>query len=270
VSRAKLPTKAKICCQSGKTHGVTADYFDQWYADIDRSAIRQRLSTAGLDLPDEVSPSSMVPMDGLREVASSLALSPDDVVVDLGCGRGGPGMWVARELGVQLIGIDFSAEAVRQATARRVLFGLQTAATFAVGRLEDTGLASDSADAAICIDSFQFASTPADAASEVRRILRSGARFTLTTWESVGPNHAQVPDRVSSLDVGAALAAAGFLSVRIEPRPAWHELARQRWEAVLATSADDDPALQSMQAEGTRSLATHHKMRRILATAVSP
>ena len=37
-------------------------------------------------------------------------------VVDLGCGKGGPGLWVARELGVRLMGIDIVAEAIEQVT----------------------------------------------------------------------------------------------------------------------------------------------------------
>jgi hypothetical protein len=60
---------------------VTVAYFDKWYTDIDRSASRQRLAALGLGLPEEVSPSSMVPVDGLREIAGWLGLSPGTVLV---------------------------------------------------------------------------------------------------------------------------------------------------------------------------------------------
>jgi len=51
-------------------------------------------------------------------------LAPGQTLVDLGCGRGGPGLWLAREAGALLIGVDFSPVAADQATHRAVLFGL--------------------------------------------------------------------------------------------------------------------------------------------------
>jgi hypothetical protein len=91
---------------------MTADYWDQWFADIDTSELRQRLFTESLGLPPEVGPSNMVPLAGLHEITAALALSPDGVLADLACGRGGPGMWLAREVGARLLGVDVSAEAV--------------------------------------------------------------------------------------------------------------------------------------------------------------
>jgi SAM-dependent methyltransferase len=249
---------------------MTIDYFNQWYADIDRSPRRHQLFTTGLDLPEEVGPSNLVPLNGLREVAASLSLSPGEVLVDVACGRGGPGMWVARELGVDLIGVDFSATAVAQASARRPLFGLTESATFVVGRLEDTGLPAGGADALMCIDAIQFGAPPAAATAEVSRVLRRGGRVAMTTWEPVEPGDPQLGPRTRDLDVAAALRSAGFTSIRVDERPQWHAAARRLWEATLATDPGDDPALRSMQQEGAQSLATHDRMRRILATAVAP
>jgi hypothetical protein len=36
-------------------------------------------------------------------------VTPDQTMVDLGCGRGGPGLWLASRAGAHLIGIDASA-----------------------------------------------------------------------------------------------------------------------------------------------------------------
>jgi hypothetical protein len=80
---------------------MTADYFDDWYADIDRSAARQQLFTDFLGVPSEVGPSNLVPLIGLQELATWLEPAARGVLVDLACGRGGPGMWLARELGAQ-------------------------------------------------------------------------------------------------------------------------------------------------------------------------
>lgn len=250
--------------------GVSVEYFDNWYADIASSPLRQQIFTDHLGLPAEVGPSNQVPLKGLRAIALALEVSAGERIVDLACGRGGPGMWIARELGTQLIGVDFSGEAIRQATERRGLFGLERAATFTVGALEATGLMDASADAVTCIDSIQFASDAVGAAVEIRRILRPGRRVVLTSWEAVEPGDERLVPRIRNLDLVGALTAAGFSDVRSGEPVDWHEQARLMWEATMVLEAGDDPAIASLQAEGQRSLATHGRMRRVMATATAP
>lgn len=249
---------------------MTADYFDGWYADIARSPVRQQLFTDALGLPPEVGPSNHVPLDGLREIAALLAVPAGGVLVDVACGRGGPGMWIARSLGAELVGIDFSAEAIRQASERRALFGLVQSATFAVGTLEDTGLAAGRADAVVCVDAFQFADDRAAAAAEIRRILRPRGRVVLTSWEAVTPGDERLGVRIRSLDIVAALTAAGLVDINRAERPDWHASAKAMWEATLATDAGGDPAVESMRAEGERSLRNHDLMLRVMVTAAAP
>jgi SAM-dependent methyltransferase len=179
-------------------------------------------------------------------------------------------MWIARELGAQLTGVDFSGEAICQATERRALFGLESAASFVVGTLEVTGLPDASADAVVCIDSFQFAADPIEAAVEIRRILRPGRGVVLTSWEAVEPGDQSLPPRIRDLDIVGALTAAGLINVRSSEPVDWHMAARRMWEAAMVLEAGDDPAIASMQAEGLRSLATHDRMRRVMATATAP
>jgi SAM-dependent methyltransferase len=250
--------------------GVTAEYFDQWFSDIDRSAARQQLFTDQLGLPPEVGPSNMVPLAGLQEIAGILALPPGAVLVDLACGRGGPGMWIAREVGARLIGIDFSAEAIDQATTRRALFGLTDTASFQVGSLEDSGLADGVADAVVCVDAFQFATDGAAAATEVRRVLRPGGRVVLTSWEPVNRADESIGARIRVVDLAGWLTAAGFTDIVREERPDWHEVALRMWHAAMAMDAGEDPAMISTHAEGVRSIATHDRMRRVIATATAP
>jgi hypothetical protein len=54
-------------------------------------------------------------------------------LVDLACGRGGPGLWLARAAGAALTGVDFSAVAVAQAAGRAALFGMAANTEFVVG-----------------------------------------------------------------------------------------------------------------------------------------
>src|SRR3954454_19968092 len=60
---------------------------------------------------------------GLVELESALRLPAEGLLVDLACGRGGPGMWIARAAGARLVGVDFSGVAVSLACTRREVMG---------------------------------------------------------------------------------------------------------------------------------------------------
>jgi SAM-dependent methyltransferase len=130
----------------------TAAGFDTEFATVAGSpGVRRVWRQASPDLPSQIEPYSFVSVALLRHVADALALLPGTTLVDLGCGRGGPGFWLARVQGAQLIGVDFSAVAVQQATDRAGLFGLADRARFVVGDLAATGLADGAADAVVSI-----------------------------------------------------------------------------------------------------------------------
>jgi SAM-dependent methyltransferase len=249
---------------------VTADYFNQWFADIAASDARQRLFTECLGVPPEVGPSNTVPLIGLQAVATALALEPGAVLVDIACGRGGPGMWISRETGADLTGIDFSAEAIAQASQRRALFGLEATATFAVGSFDTTGLSAGVADAVVCIDAFQFSRDRLAAAQEVRRILRPGGRAVMTCWEPLDRSAEGISERLRTLDLAASLEAAGFGSVRVEEKPEWLEAERVLWETARDLDPAGDPALVSTIDEASRSLQNFGRYRRVMATALAP
>jgi len=165
------------------TPAPTAAGFDEVFSAAAASpGIRRVWELAAPDLPPQIEPFSFVSAGLLRHVAQALDLSPGQTLVDLGCGRGGPGMWLARQADVSLVGVDFSPVGVDQAAHRAALFGLAGRTRFVVGDLTHTGLRQASADAAVSIDAFHFASDPAAAAGEARRVLRPGRRLVLTTW----------------------------------------------------------------------------------------
>lgn len=266
VSGSDLGTAA----DRGTVRRVDAEYFDRWFADIGRSAAMPRLFGEALGVPDEVGPANLVPLDGLREVAALLALEPGDVLVDLACGRGGPGMWLARELDVDLIGVDFSEQAVTQAMARRSLFGLEQRARFEVGGLDATGLPAGSAAAVVCIDAFQFAPDADRSAAEMRRLLCPGGRVALTTWEALDPDGADGPEPLRGFDPAASLASAGFVDVRREERPEWYARERALWEKLVELDVGDDPAMKSVREEAEETLPIFDQRRRVLVSASAP
>ena len=166
----------------------TAAEFDGEFATVSGSpGLRRVWQEASPDLPPEIEPYSFVSVALLGHVADALALSSGKTLVDLGCGGGGPGLWLAQSHGTILIGVDFSAVAVQQATDRAALFGLANQARFVVGDFAGTGLVEGAADAVVSIDALQFAADPTAAAREARRLLRPGGRLVLTSWQARAP-----------------------------------------------------------------------------------
>src|SRR5215472_12692922 len=69
------------------------------------------------DYPRDATPFSFVTIPELRWLATALNVDKGRSLVDLACGRGGPGLWVAKEVGAALIGIDASVVAIAAASA---------------------------------------------------------------------------------------------------------------------------------------------------------
>ena len=132
-----------------------ARYFDGWYADMAGSPVKDEIEQRHLGLPPHLLSTSLLGWEGIGEVARALRLSPGDILLDLACGRGGYGLEIAARTGARLVGVDFSAEAVRQ--ARRSARRLGRRADFRMGDLAAPGLGVGSVDAVLCVDAIQFA-----------------------------------------------------------------------------------------------------------------
>src|SRR5207249_4592940 len=128
------------------------------------------------DYPVDVDPSSSCTRSLLAHILEMLALRPGDLLVDLGCGRGGPGLWLVRETGARLVGLDFSPKGVALATRTAERFALPTPAQFRVASFDATGLPDASADGVVSVDGLPFAPDRDAALRGLRRVLRPGAR----------------------------------------------------------------------------------------------
>jgi len=112
-----------------------AEYFDHWYADMAVSPVKDEIQQRHLGLPPHLLSTSLLGWEGIAEVVTALRLPGCATLVDLACGRGGYGLEIAERTGARLIGVDFSAEAVRQATGHARQRG--AAAEFRVGDLNE-------------------------------------------------------------------------------------------------------------------------------------
>jgi SAM-dependent methyltransferase len=245
----------------------SAKYFDGWYADMAASPVKDEIMQRHLGLPQHLLSTSLLGWAGIAEAVEALGLAPGDTVVDLACGRGGYGLEIAARTGARLVGVDFSAEAVRQAReqARR----LGRVADFRIGDLAATGLAAHTAGAVLCVDAIQFAEQQDAVYRELRRILAPGGRVVLTCWEPLDRDDGRVLNRLRRVDLSAGLTAAGFGGIEVRERPGWRAHERAMWQEAIALDPGGDPALQSFHDEAVRSLETFHLIRRVMATATA-
>jgi SAM-dependent methyltransferase len=241
--------------------------FNNWYTDMASSSVKDEIVQRHLGLPPALLSSSLLGWEGIAEVVSALRLPAGSTLLDLACGRGGYGLEVAARTGAVLIGVDFSGEAVVQASEHALRLGRQ--ADFRVGDLAATGLDSGSVDGVLCVDGIQFAREPGAAYAELRRVLAPGGQAVLTCWET-GSADERIPERLRLVDLRGGLTAAGFACVEVVDRPAWRERERAMWEEAAALDPGDDPALQSLHDEAVRALPTFGLMRRVMATATAP
>jgi SAM-dependent methyltransferase len=179
--------------------GIGVEDYDIAHTAVHGSALLRRLWSVAMgdQYPAEVEPYSACTWGLLGQLVATLRLPPNRRLADLGCGRGGPGLWLARALSADLVGIDFSPVAVELADARARHFVGPDRTEFRLAPLDRTGLPDASVDAAVSIDAMPFAPDRTEALREARRILVPGGRLALTL--RIGPGRGDWPSMARSV-----------------------------------------------------------------------
>lgn len=110
---------------------VVAMGYDSFYAVWGRSPTLRRIwreHVTGPDYPEEFAHISFLSLPQLRALAEGLDLAAGQVLADLACGAGGPGLWVAKQSGARLVGRDLSPIAVERALESAAALGMQARA----------------------------------------------------------------------------------------------------------------------------------------------
>jgi SAM-dependent methyltransferase len=174
----------------------------------------------GPDYPEEVEPFGFLTRTELRHILAELRIDPGSRLADLGCGRGGPGLWIARQTSAYLVGLDIAAEAPVEARHRIGSFGLGGRAGFLAADCSRIPLRTGAFDAAMSVDALWMILDKMGAVREIARILRPGARLVFTTWQ---PTYLNYADLLRSAGFGDSAVVASGLA-----RPAVGRLPRNR------------------------------------------
>ena len=208
----------------------------------------------------------MVTREGLDRVLAELQLAEKGHLVDLCCGRGGVGLWLASQSAARVTGVDFSPEAIGQARRRRSEHFPDVGATFLVADAGQTPIESGSADAIVCIDSLQLVPERDHVVCEMARLLRPGGRAVITTWERDEGFAGRTPIR----DAGVLVESNGLHVIAREEHPEWMDRQTTMFERVIAEDGEDaEPAVRRLAEEGRTMLPLTATTRRVLVIATS-
>lgn len=147
-------------------------------------AIASALDGAGVDR-SRLGTRDLAPVDEFHirgrtaslEIAEALDVGPDDHVVDLGSGLGGPARALAEATGCRVTGIDLTPAFCEVASALSGWTGLSDRTRFLVGDATATGLPDGTADGVVSVHvAMNIADKPALWA-EAFRLLSPGGRF---------------------------------------------------------------------------------------------
>lgn len=164
---------------------------DSFFAAVGEDSLYHELSRRayGDEHPEGITVASSCTHTALEHAEKGLALRPGDTLVDLGCGMGGPGQWLARRTGARLIGVDLSEVALEIAARKATGYLCEGTFEYVRGTFAATGLPDGCADGVVSIDALPMARDREAALAELRRVLKSGGRafFTCVEWDGDDP-----------------------------------------------------------------------------------
>jgi ubiquinone/menaquinone biosynthesis C-methylase UbiE len=248
----------------------TVDLYGTAYGNFADPAIEQvRRETYGEDFGQ----SSWVTGDEYRRFFRLLGLSADDHVLDTGCGSGGPALFVVREIGCRVTGIDVDQAGIRAGEGLARQFDMTDKLMFRHADVaQPLPFAEAAFDAIVSMDALCHFPQRSRIFGEWLRVLRPGGRLLVTdpvvvtglvTKEELAERSATGHFEFCPPGVNErALQSAGFELVAVEDvtenaaqvSGRWHDARERRAEAIQKLEGPETFA--GLQ----RFLATVHRL----------
>ena len=156
----------------------SVDLYGTAYGNFAAQALEQvRRETYGEDFGQ----SSWVTGDEYRRFFRLLQLTAADHVLDVGCGSGGPAVFLAREIGCPVTGVDVNEAGLQAGLTLARQAGLEVRIGFRRADVRDPLPFPDGAfDAIVCMDAMCHMPDRGRLLGEWRRVLRPGGRMLYT------------------------------------------------------------------------------------------
>jgi cyclopropane fatty-acyl-phospholipid synthase-like methyltransferase len=156
----------------------SVDLYGTAYSNFAADAVQQvRRETYGEDFGQ----SSWVTGAEYRRFFQILELKAGDHVLDVGCGSGGPALFLARTVGCSITGVDMNDAGIRAGLALAREAGLQDKVHFKLANVHEPLPFSERAfDAIVCMDVMCHLANRRRLFDEWMRVLRPGGRVLYT------------------------------------------------------------------------------------------
>jgi SAM-dependent methyltransferase len=157
---------------------VDSEFYDRTYGSFaDRLNATIRSEAFG----EEIGQNSWLTADEHRRFFAWLGIDSESHVLEVACGSGGPALFMARETGCRVTGVDLHDAGIAAANAAAAEQGLSGQARFMqTDAREPLPFEDASFDAVLCIDSINHMYDRSRVLGEWHRVLRPGGRVLFT------------------------------------------------------------------------------------------
>jgi tocopherol O-methyltransferase len=139
-------------------------------------------------------------------LSGKAAISKNDRVLDAGCGIGGSSIWLAKNIGCNVIGISLSEKQVNKANALAAREGVEHLVKFEQKDFTQTGFSDESFDVVWAIESVCHANDKSSFLKEAFRILKKNGRLVLADFFKEEDLRAKDADQIRQWAHGWAVA----------------------------------------------------------------
>jgi cyclopropane fatty-acyl-phospholipid synthase-like methyltransferase len=130
---------------------------------------------------EDIGQNSWLTATELHKFLTWLPLSPGKSLLDVGCGAGGPALWIAARTGCSVVGIDAHEQAVANANAMATDRGVARTTEFRVADAsQPLPFPDDRFDVVTCIDAINHFRDRPKTVAEWNRVLKPGGRMLFT------------------------------------------------------------------------------------------
>lgn len=157
----------------------------------------------------------------LKTIAEKIELDEGAILLDVGCGKGGPGLEIAQKLNLSLIGIDLIPGAIIQANKMKERYKLAFPASFEVGEFKEIPLEDNYADVVLSFDAFWSVEDKVKALDEVKRVMKPGSKFIFTHWD------------IQNFDPTSIFEKSGMRLISRTETPDWNEYQKKVYEGII-------------------------------------